>query len=359
MKLFLGAMLISFVVALVSAQTQHDDSLKSLDKFFFANMPSAAWPVKAEADFTAFIGEVSTAAFIHKGSFSAPGLPSALILDRPRKENCGYDYDDLRIVDYKDGRWRDILRIKRKSEKEFVLMDFSGRKSDYKDGYCVDFDVMRSHGKPRFLLLKSAHGRKGKPWVYSEGNGGYIFLADQIKITEDTIEEWFSYYFPDNSDKWSQKTLKTLESLRTRLDPDFIWKGDLFGTGNPAVFMLSYKDASGKSSGPDGGKKPFHAIRFLEYRKKWGGWKERLSIGDKIHVDGEFAGDPVFDYLHECQNTSIAYDMPYGGIGICSATKRECATWGEIVPCIGYSRHDDMFDASDFTDPKWPTGDAP
>lgn len=355
MKIFSIAVIVSFISLL--AQARADETRESLFKFFSENMPAAVWPPQVEQDFTAFLeGEPSTGSFVYKSSFSSPGVPSALILNQPRKKVCGYIYDDLRIAEYKYGGWRDMMS--RNPEDGMPGPSDALRR---KDEYCVNFSMLDLPEERKLLIRNYVNGIMKYPWVY-DNDGDYQPLFDSLPVNGGIIYEWFSHYFPDNSAGWPERALRTLKSPPRRA---FVWKGDLLNTGNPTVLMLVDKDAPtslvGDATDKDkhisySGRDYFYEITIMEYRKAWKGWRERLSIGEKVYIDGAFAGYPAIDPRDRCLHMTFLYHKERKNIGVCSEIVPDCLPKEEIVHCAKY-RRSDKFDASSFTKSVRPTRD--
>jgi len=351
--------LIAMIVLLsvVSARGYAEAPRSGLEKFFAANMPAAAWPAKAEADFAAFIGDVSTAAFIHKSSFSAPGVPSAVIVSLGEGTVCKYPVDKLRVVDYAGGLWRDVFQIERASASILRVTNSSGTANfRYDRDACIDLAAVTSRGVPGFFVLEvlSAGGvvTDRMPWFYSERGDTYVGTESMVYATENNIEGWFAYYFPDNSGKWPGKAVKTLDELAGEYKPDFIWKGDLLGTGNPAVFMLVYKGAPEPENKPDYMKGlSFYRLKILEYRKKWGGWKERVRADNGIYIDGADSVNSNVGDTDVYYNLMVKSDDWGKSFGFCGTVAMGIADMDYLAPCAIYSKRYDIFDATDFTKP--------
>ncbi|MDQ7772058.1 MAG: hypothetical protein RDU13_00900 [Elusimicrobiales bacterium] len=356
MKVFLAVILIPFASLPIRAES--DGARKELEKFFSENMPTVVWPAKVEADFMAFVdGHVSTAAFIHKSSFSAPGVPSAVIISMGERTVCKHPINKLRVADYTGGRWRDVFRIERASNSILRVMNSSGTMDfQYEQAACIDLSTATFRDVPGLVILEALSDdgavTDSMPWFYSKNGNMYVGTESMDYATENNIEGWFAYYFPENADKWPRKAAKTLGTLESEYKPDFIWKGNLLGTGNPAVFMLVYKGAPGPENKPEYMKGlSFYRLKVLEYREKWGGWKERMRADNGIYIDGKEAENANFGRLDAYHNLMLSYRNYGKDIGLCMTVAGGFTKDGWLDPCVGYDSQMDAFDATDFTKP--------
>lgn len=330
---------------------QSEETQESLLNFFGENMPVAVWPPQAEKDFAVFLGsEPLVDVFVHKSSFGSPDVPAALLLYRPIKESCGYLYDKLRIVEYMDEKWKDVMRGN-------PLDGFppSGGATRGKNRYCVDFSMLDLPEERKLVIRNYVNGVMQYPWVY-DNDGDYDALFDSVPVDKGIIYEWFGYHFPDNSRAWPEEALRTMVVPPHRA---FIWKGDLLNTGNPSALILTDKDvpASSDDNTVDesrhflhSGKNYFHEITIMEYREEWKGWRERLSVGENVRIDGVLAGYPTINPRDSCLHMTFFYDKKRKNIGVCSEIMSDCLPKKEVVRCVKYGRND-KFDVSGFVKP--------
>ncbi len=319
-------------------------------------MPVEPWDSEAERTFAELLrNKVKSGALVYRGFFGMEGAPSALIIDRPMKKACGYTYDGLRIFHYYDHGggefWQDILQAYDVSGGHFAPGD---PRRGYE--YCVNFSILSlPNGEKSFLINRYINGVKAGPLVY-EQEQSYSELSDSERldppIGSGTAMEWLAYHFPDNSAGWPEEARRTMTLSRGEYVQG---RGDVLRTGNPTVLTFTHKNRPAVfNSGPgdkvryiSGRRDWFREIRIREYRDEWGGWKERLLLGEKIYVDGVLAGPISIDPGNVDFITILSYDEE-GKLVICSEINWDGMDPEEVVRHCARYGGDDKFDVGGF-----------